>query len=103
MASSEIGATPVRSPGWPPRPNELLKYGAVDRHVVHAAVLRRRTSWRREVCGVRRVKSLMRPLHGRQRRQRLAVDRGGRAGARRAEHRVGLRRDRHRFGDRDRA
>ncbi len=25
MASSEIGATPVLSPGWPPRPNELLK------------------------------------------------------------------------------
>ena len=26
IASSEIGATPVRSPGWPARPNELLKY-----------------------------------------------------------------------------
>ena len=26
MASIEIGATPVRSPGWPERPNELLKY-----------------------------------------------------------------------------
>jgi hypothetical protein len=25
MASIEIGATPVRSPGWLPRPNELLK------------------------------------------------------------------------------
>ncbi len=25
IASSEIGATPVRSPGCPPRPNELLK------------------------------------------------------------------------------
>src|SRR2546422_292357 len=25
-ASNEMGVTPVRSPGWPARPNELLKY-----------------------------------------------------------------------------
>jgi hypothetical protein len=41
MASSEIGATPVRSPGWPPRPNELLKY---DPSIV---MLFMRLSWRR--------------------------------------------------------
>ena len=25
-AAVEMGVTPVRSPGWPPSPNELLKY-----------------------------------------------------------------------------
>ena len=25
LAAVEMGVTPVRSPGWPPRPNELLK------------------------------------------------------------------------------
>ena len=60
IASSEIGATPVRSPGWPPRPNELLKYEP------STVMLFIRLSWPANVplppyCGVRRVMSLMRP------------------------------------------
>ena len=60
MASSEIGATPVRSPGWPPRPNELLKA------VPFTVMLFMRLSappneLAPDVCGVRRVKSLIKP------------------------------------------
>jgi hypothetical protein len=38
IASIEIGATPVRSPGWPPRPNELLNAAPLTGHVVHAVI-----------------------------------------------------------------
>ena len=58
IASSEIGATPVRSPGWPARPNELLKYAP------STMMLFRRLSTPAKddplACGVRRVKSSMR-------------------------------------------
>ena len=63
IASSEIGATPVRSPMPPvvtPRPNELLKYEP------STVTLFARLSWPANVplppyCGVRRVMSVMRP------------------------------------------
>src|SRR5712692_1351418 len=63
IASSEIGATPVRSPMAPvvtPRPNELLKYEPAT------VTLFARLSWPAKVpdppyCGVRRVMSVMRP------------------------------------------
>ncbi len=60
MASSEIGATPVRSPGCPPRPNELLKYDP------STVMLLARLSWPEKVpdppyWGLRRAMSLMRP------------------------------------------
>ena len=64
IASSEIGATPVRSPMPPvvtPRPNELLKYEP------STVTLFARLSWPAKVpdppyCGVRRVMSVMRPV-----------------------------------------
>src|SRR5438874_3623842 len=60
IASSEIGATPVRSPGCPARPNELLKY---EPSIV---MLLNRLSWPAKLplplyCGERRAMSLMRP------------------------------------------
>ena len=60
IASIEMGATPVRSPGWPPRPNELLKYEP------STVMLFARLSWPENVpeplyCGLNREKSLMRP------------------------------------------
>ena len=60
IASSEIGATPVRSPGWPPSPNELLKYEP------STVMLFIRLSWPAKVpeppySGERRAMSLMRP------------------------------------------
>ena len=63
IASSEIGATPVRSPMPPvvtPRPNELLKYDP------STVMLFARLSWPAieplpPYCGVRRVMSVMRP------------------------------------------
>ena len=101
IASSEIGATPVRSPMPPvvaPRPNELLKYEP------STVMLFVRLSWPANVpmppyCGVSRVMSVMRPVIGRQRREVLAHHGGGRAGARRAEHRIARADDGDRFGD----
>ena len=63
IASSEIGATPVRSPMPPvvtPRPNELLN------EEPSTVMLFARLSWPAKVpnppyCGVRRVMSVMRP------------------------------------------
>src|SRR5215510_6525807 len=63
IASSEIGATPVRSPMPPvvtPSPNELLKYEP------STVMLLARLSWPAKLpeppyCGVRRVMSVMRP------------------------------------------
>ena len=54
--------TPVRSPGWPPRPKELLKYEP------STVMLLSRLSWPTKeppnappvYCGLRRAKSLMR-------------------------------------------
>src|SRR5262245_39927353 len=58
--SSEIGATFVRSPGAEPRPNELLKYEP------STVMLFRRLSCPAnelpDACGLRRVRSPMRPL-----------------------------------------
>ena len=63
MASSEMGATPVRSPGWPASPNELLKYEP------STVMLFIRLSWpaklppnpEPEYSGASRATSLMRP------------------------------------------
>src|SRR3954463_3718063 len=63
IASSEIGATPVRSPMPPvvtPRPNELLKYDP------STVMLLERLSWPANeplppYCGVNRVMSVIRP------------------------------------------
>ena len=53
IACGEIGATPVRSPGVLPRPNELLKYEP------STVMLFMRLSWPANdsplACGVRRV------------------------------------------------
>src|SRR4029450_12582186 len=58
--SSEIGATLVRSPGCAPRPKEVLKYEP------STVMLLRRLSWPAkelpDACGVRRVRSPMRPV-----------------------------------------
>ena len=101
IASSEIGATPVRSPMPPvvtPRPNELLKYEPVHRHVVRAVVL----------AGERAVAAVLRRQpgdvgdaagNGRQRRELLARDGRGGAGASRAEHRIARADDRDGLGN----
>ena len=60
MASSEIGATPVRSPGWPPRPNELLNAAPLT-VMLFMRLSAPPNELEPEVCGVRRVKSLIRP------------------------------------------
>ena len=60
IASSEIGATPVRSPGWPPRPNELLKAAPLT-VMLFMRLSAPPNELAPEVCGVRRVKSLIRP------------------------------------------
>ena len=60
IASSEIGATPVRSPGWPPRPNELLKAAPLT-VMLFMRLSAPPNELVPEVCGVRRVKSLIRP------------------------------------------
>ena len=60
IASSEIGATPVRSPGWPPRPNELLKAAPLI-VMLFMRLSAPPNELAPEVCGVRRVKSLIRP------------------------------------------
>ena len=60
IASIEIGATPVRSPGWPPRPNELLKAAPLT-VMLFMRLSAPPNELAPEVCGVRRVKSLIRP------------------------------------------
>ena len=102
MASSEIGATPVRSPMPPvvtPEPERVVEVRAVDGHVVRAivlageragaAVLRRQA---RDVGDAARDR--------RQSREILAHDGRGRAGVRRAEHRIARADDGNRFGNR---
>ena len=60
MASIEIGETPVRSPGWPPRPNELLKAAPLT-VMLFMRLSAPPNELVPEFCGVRRVKSEMRP------------------------------------------
>src|SRR5436190_10989662 len=54
-----MGATPVRSPGWPPRPNELLKYEPST--VMLFSRLSCPAKFEPLACGVRRVMSPIRP------------------------------------------
>ena len=63
MASIGMGDTPVRPPGWPESPNELLK------NEPSRVKLLRRLSWpandEPDDCGTRRVKSvIVRPMVG---------------------------------------
>ena len=99
IASSEIGATLVRSPGCRPRPNELLKIRTVNGDVVEpvilagerrAARLRRQPRDRLEASGDRR-----------QVRDIVAIDRGRGAGSRRREDRIAHARHFNLFGDRN--
>ena len=57
MASSGMGATPVRPPGWPARPKELLKYDPST--VMLFSRLSCPANDVPDACGVRRVKSPM--------------------------------------------
>src|SRR5688500_11424290 len=60
IASIEIGATPVRSPGWPPRPNELLN-AAPFTVMLFMRLSAPPNELVPEVCGVNRVNDSMRP------------------------------------------
>ncbi len=60
IASIEIGATLVRSPGCPPRPNELLKAAPLT-VMLFMRLSAPPNELVPEVCGVKRVKSLIKP------------------------------------------
>ena len=90
-------ATPVRSPGCAAEAERVVEVGPVDRDVVETIVL----AGERHAAGLRRQARDVADAAGdrRQRRDALAAHRRRRAGARRTEHRVGLRGDRDRLLD----